>query len=200
MSNVSKGQIQLPGEFRPGEPIRAGEMDKLRKAIAFVMKDMIGSGRGITVTQSAGKYLISARKQRGGAKAPTHPFQIVPFVESETQKARIRYGLVNNFVPTINAVQLDPVLEDGPSFEITMTEGNRVIYMRVTIDSDLRLISAEIEEGDTLPDNTTTEGYVQIGLIVIADEAIASIIQGVKSNLTYAYGGVTDHLFFYGDN
>lgn len=131
MSNVSKGQIQLPDEFKPGEPIRAGEMDKLRQAIAFALKDMIGGGRGITVSQSAGKYLISARKQRGGT---SKSFPLQP-VKSGADKVKFRWGTVRGIGPQIGGEPITTDLNDEANPEITVDAAG-VIYVKVDLAPD----------------------------------------------------------------
>lgn len=192
MSNVSKGQIQLPAEFRPGEPIRASEMDKLRKAIAFALKDMIGGGRGITVSQSAGKYLISARRQRGGESTPNFPFEIV---QSAPDKIKLHYGLVNNNPPVIGEDPLTIDIEDSPELTLSGT-ATHPIWIKVTINASFEILSEEIVTAAFPPPVTETEGFGFLGTVTTVDDVITAISQTWKTNCTYFYAGEDDHLFF----
>jgi hypothetical protein len=197
MSNVSKGQIQLPNSFQSGETLRADDLERMRKAIAFTMKDMIGGGRGITITQSAGRYIVSARKQRPQSG---NPFPLKPAV-FEGNKVRFRYGTVHGIVPKIDDTELTASISDEDAPEITVT-GAGVIYVKVdlaedTYEAENPVIEFVAGDASDIPEDVDRESAHQLIVTVEWNDetsSIARVSSAHKGSLDMAScGGVLNY-------
>lgn len=189
MSNASKGQTQLPDGFRSGEALKADDLERMRRAIAFALKDMIGGGRGITVSQSAGKYLISARKQRGGgvSKFPLKPHR------SGANKVKFTWGTVNGYTPTIDEVEITADLDDPANPEITISESG-IIYVKVDVaEGAFAIDNPVLEFATSVPADTTTAAHRAIVNVAWDSESssISSIAPSHRGSIEVAScGGV----------
>jgi hypothetical protein len=202
MANQSTGQKDLPERFKSGQQLKASELEDMRRAIAFALKDMIGGGRGIVVSESSGRYLISATKKRNATKLVKHPFQILIVRDSDGEDDAIKfyYGTVNSSnVPTIGDPP-EPITEEvdddaNPTIALPGTD-KHFISLKVTIDASFIIDTVEIQAATTAPTDTTTEAYYRLATVDTEDGTITNVNQFWLTNATYFYAGDDKHLFF----
>ena len=148
MSENSKGPPNLPSGFEPGDPLTAESLESLRNALAFALKDLVRGGRGITVTQSGGRFLVSAKRGRGrgGEDHPWRP-SVAPFLgdgdppSDQRRRVRVRPGTVGNRIP------------GNWDAEITIpsdTMGHWV-WAEVTITDTGEVTAVQLQDGATPP-------------------------------------------------
>lgn len=193
--------ITDPGafQFERGQKLTAAQVESLRQAIIRATPSPLGHvGAQIKSTPDGWNIIVKQQPSRRAA-AEVFPFQVIV---SDTDKVQVRFGTVNNVVPTINATPLNQDLEIAPELDINVaTDGQRIVYLKVTLDSDFDFDSIEILQADTLPADTDTEGHLRLNTVFVEDGEISGLgTPQVRNSLFYIYRGpaavFTQHLFF----
>lgn len=118
----------------------------------------------------------------------SHPFKISN-ASTEEPKVTVQLGMLNNLIPKIGANGLTTV--PAPTLS---TPATGYILLKVTTTSGIAFAAA-IEHQTEIPEDSSTVGYIVLGLIVVTSAEITTIEQSVYSSLQHLKCGTETHLW-----
>ncbi len=163
------------------KPLRAW-IDAL---LLWLIANRVIEGLNVQITDaSGGGKQISALGGSGGLLSPPQkfPFQLLVVVVSSVQKIRVRYGTVNGTEPS----GMSP--GDDPPYIIAPDGTTGYVYLVVGVDDDYAMTSLSIDVGATVPADTTSELYLQIGSYAGAGTALV-LAQSISGSQGYKWCG-----------
>lgn len=177
--------MQLPREPRAGDPLDGAWGAQV---VRYLRSITLVNGPGVRVRHWAGGTTLEAAKAKA-ASAATHPFQVVDAsTAAPAAKVRVVFGQVNSITPTIDATYLD--------YDPTLTVVSGVVYLKVNLDGDGLVASAEIGNAAALPADTATEGHLTLANVNVAADAVIAISQSVTHSLGHQKCGEDIHNFW----
>lgn len=176
-----------------GPAASVAALERLRQ---FAISSNVTSGGGLRKAFGGGSVfsIPETKRQRpsfGGA-TPTHPFKLSDATVGTTLKVRVKFGMVNSLTPT-------GMGGTDPDLLLTVT-ATKYVVLDVETDIDGLAITATITLETTVPDATSTHGYIALGLVTYtaAGGAVPAYItcnQSVAGSLWHQQCGATTHLF-----
>ena len=125
--------------------------------------------------------------------AITHPFQLIDDTEVGVDaNLKVRYGTVNDVVPTLSATSLS----SAPSINLA-SNGTYLVYLEVTYDDDgvISGITVEVDLAGTLPAYTDNIDYITLGEVDVETvggfKVVSELRQAVTHSLRHAICGRT---------
>jgi hypothetical protein len=106
------------------------------------------------------------------------------YVESGSTKIRIRPGMVNNFIPTIDVsgTQVSIATVPAPGLVVTGTSGS--VYLKSTVDTAGSITALVIESASSVPVDTSTEKHKLLGTWTASGGAFTSVVSILNANQT----------------
>ncbi len=181
--------MQLPREPRPGDNLDGAWGAQVVRYLRAITPR---GGPGVRVAGSSGGTTFSAAPGGLAAVAAAHPFEVLDASTTgpAAAKVTVRFGQVNSVTPTTGGSAPDA----DPAPALTVVSG--VVYLRVNLDVDGIVTSAEILSGATLPAQTETEGYLTLATVTVASDAVTAINQAVTHSLGHQLCGAAVHNFW----
>jgi hypothetical protein len=124
-------------------------------------------GPGLLMTDApGGGKVIHGGSGTGGVTISQHPFQLIDASAEGETKLRVRFGTVNDAIPT------GMTEGDTPVYETTdLGTNSGSIWLHITADMTTGLVSSvAIDWGASLPSNTSGNYYRRIGTFNTVDD------------------------------
>ena len=121
---------------------------------------------------------------KAAASAFTHPFQLIDAtVDGVGANMKVRYGTVNDVVPTLAAV----ALSSAPTAALG-TSGTYLVYLAVTYGDDgvVSGVTVEIALGGALPAFTDNMNYITVGEVDVAEVATFLVVTELRQAVTHS--------------
>lgn len=120
----------------------------------------------------------------GGSATLVHPFQLI---DAESGLLRVRYGTVNDVVPTLGGTALSA----NPTTDLSGTDGTYLVYLTVTYSTagTVSGVVVNANEGGTLPSYDDTHDYITLGEADVASGLISELRQAVTHSLRHGICG-----------
>lgn len=139
--------------------------------------------------------LASLRNPQGGGgiSRPAGRTLLVYDASTSTPKAAkisVTYGQINNVTPTVGGSSL----RIFPAPTLTVVSG--VIYLEATVDAAGVLTALEIKNADTVPEPTSTKGYLVLAEVTVTDGAITALNPACWNIFRMAKCGGTQYDWF----
>lgn len=170
-----------PVDWGP-RPFRARD----REILDYIDSIRPVSGIATMVADVPGGRAINAAPQgAGGGGNLEHPFQLINESEVGSIKIRVRYGTLKGIAPSGMSVG------DDPTYVLSGLSSSGIIWLGLTRDTTSGAITSRyIDKGTVVPDNTSSDGYFQIGSWVVTDGTM-HIAQAISGSIDHQYcGGV----------
>jgi hypothetical protein len=121
-----------------------------------------------------------------GSAVITHPFQIIDASDGSGANIRVRYGTVEDVVPTLDgdSLSINPV-------HALASDGTYLVYLEVAYDNDGTVTSAvvNVDLAGTLPDHDDNTDFITLGEVDAAEVEsvlqVAEIRQAVTHSLRH---------------
>jgi hypothetical protein len=193
MPNLSKliksmGDNVVPGQ-RIQEAVTAARLNAIMDSIrALARGDNIVAGSNLR-KQSVSEGVMLSSNFAARDTTSAHPFKVYNASSGSVPAVRVRFGQVDSVTPTIVSVKLNDI--DPPILRVS----SGVVYLKVTVNKDGAVTSAEIGNASELPKATDTEGYITLASIYVKEGVVTTISQSVTHSLQHMLCGINQHLF-----
>lgn len=143
------------------------------------------AGAGNRVSTFANGTIATTPRQQPWRWKPNVPFRLVGFVDTgPTSKIIVRPGMVNNLVPTIGGTSIAAM----PPPALTVSGSTGVVYLKATVDAAGTITALVIQNGTSVPADTTTAPiykYKLIGSWTASGGAFTSVMGILNTNQTF---------------
>lgn len=168
-----------PRKVNPGDLVLAEHHNEVVDAI--LERTPLSFARGLISKLPHGFHLSG--RTVGSSSSPTHPLKLLDASEGETIKARILYGTIAGAAPSGMS------LGDDPPYILTLTGEEGIIWAGITRDVGTGAITSRFfDHGVELPEDTESDGHIQIGSFVVTDGVLA-LAQAVSGSQAHQYCG-----------
>jgi hypothetical protein len=156
----------------------------INQLIAFCLP--LSAGTGIKITHSAENILIDAselaeRTRNLENQILNTPFRIIP--ADGVAAVLIIPGDVENIVPEIGGTSIAAI----PPPQLSVSSGP--VYLECTMDAAGTLTAAEIKNAGSLPADTSTLRYRQIGTVSVSGTIVIVTTQTVRTSVSHKLCG-----------
>jgi len=171
---------------------------KIPRNIWNALVDAVFAGRLTSVVGgeisggSGGGTTLHVRSGGGGGGVKT-PFKLTGLIVEEAAYIRVRPGLVDNIVPTINGVSIagftgSPLAP--PKLAVSGATGQ--VWIKNTLDAAGTITESIIESGADMPADTETLAYRILGSFTSDDGVFTSVTSLLTTNQSHKRcGGVS---------
>lgn len=125
-------------------------------------------------------YDVSQRRVAADSIAPFTITAVDGSAEVTIYPGDVSDGFTGGIVPKIGATFLNA----APAPELTVITGS--VYLHATIDDDGEFTNLLVENAATLPADTSTERYRQIGTISVSGSVVTVTMQSVRDSQAHA--------------
>ena len=164
--------MELPAEPRSGGKLDASWGSQL---IRYLRSVALRSSPTVRVSRTPGGVVLSVDGRSRVGFEVAHPFRVSDARDAGAASVTVRFGQVNSVTPA-GIGELLPVVSG-------------VVFLKVTLDEDREVISAEIANAAELPANTSTHGHITLATVAVEDDTVTSIDQSVTRSLQHMVCG-----------
>lgn len=119
----------------------------------------------------------------GGTGGITHPFQLIDASDGSGANLRVRYGTVNDVVPTFDAASLST----NPEHALA-SAGTYLVYLAVAYDNDgvVSGVTVEADLSGTLPAYTDNANYITLGEADVEEVDTVLVVSELRQAVTHS--------------